>query len=227
MRTEYGRFAWINGCRGGSTCRRSTRTCVACNRGLPRPATDARRRIGQADDLAAGRIGPAGINGDRAWVADGMTDGAQADEAMDIDTAGPETSGITRSTAIAQLCSWVAGTTTPNDIRLMEIRMTTEHDGSAVNKALTTRHLAMLRAVADGRAELTSSSIPDLYVDGRCCTDHAASALLIAAGLIDRADACDRETPAAGRVPARVTLAGAALLAELAAKGATAGRNAA
>lgn len=93
--------------------------------------------------------------------------------------------------------------------------MATEHAGSAINMALTTRHLAMLRAVAAGRAELTRSRIPDLYVDGRCCTDHAASALLITAGLIDRAGDGGRGTPAAGRVPARLTPAGAALLTEL------------
>jgi hypothetical protein len=96
--------------------------------------------------------------------------------------------------------------------------MATEPDGSAMNITLMTRHLAMLRAVAAGRAELTCSRIPDLYVDGRCCTDHAASALLITAGLIDRAGDCGREIPATGRVPARITPTGAALLTELAAQ---------
>lgn len=105
--------------------------------------------------------------------------------------------------------------------------MTTKPDGSVTNMALTTRHLAMLRAVASGRAELTCSRIPDLYVDGRCCTDHAASALLITTGLIDHASDYGRGSPATGRVPARVTPAGAALLAELAAQADIAGENAA
>jgi hypothetical protein len=105
--------------------------------------------------------------------------------------------------------------------------MATKPDGTAMNTALTTRHLAMLRAVADGRAELTCSRIPNLFVDGRCCTDHAASLLLITAGLIDRAGDCDRGTEALGRVPARVTPAGAALLTELAARADAAGESAA
>jgi hypothetical protein len=105
--------------------------------------------------------------------------------------------------------------------------MATKPDGLAMNMALTTRHLAMLRAVASGRAELTCSRIPDLYVDGRCCTDHAASALLIAAGLIDRASDCAPGSPATGRVPARVTPAGATLLAELATQADLAGESAA
>jgi hypothetical protein len=74
---------------------------------------------------------------------------------------------------------------------------------------LPARHLAMLRAVAAGRAELTWSRVPDLYVDGRCCTDHAASAALVAAGLV---------TPAGPgrlgqRVPARLTPAASTVLA--------------
>jgi hypothetical protein len=73
---------------------------------------------------------------------------------------------------------------------------------------LAARHLAMLRAVAAGRAELTCSNVPDLFVDGRCCTDHAASALLVTAGLIAPA-----MTGRSGeRVPARLTLAAAPLL---------------
>lgn len=105
--------------------------------------------------------------------------------------------------------------------------MATNPDGPVTNTALTTRHLAMLRAVAAGRAELTCSRSPNLYVDGRCCTDHAASVLLITAGLIDRAGDCGREIPATGRVPARVTPAGAALLAQLAARAGGAGESAA
>lgn len=105
--------------------------------------------------------------------------------------------------------------------------MVMKPDGSAMKMALTTRHLAMLRAVAAGRAELTWSRLPDLYVDGRCCTDHAASALLITAGLIDRATDCGRGALTTGRVPARLTPAGAALLSELATQADTEGESAA
>jgi len=74
------------------------------------------------------------------------------------------------------------------------------------------RHRAMLRAVAAGRAELTCSRCPDLFVDGRCCTDHAASALLVALGLVAAASS---GCPGA-RVPARVTASGRAVLNDLA-----------
>jgi hypothetical protein len=119
----------------------------------------------------------------------------------------------------------------------MELKWLRNPDGSAMNMALTTRHLAMLRAVAAGRAELTCSRIPDLYVDGRCCTDHTASALLITAGLIDgatdnratdnRATDRGRGIPTTGRVPARLTPAGTALLAELTAQADAVGESAA
>jgi len=67
----------------------------------------------------------------------------------------------------------------------------------------------MLRAVAGGRAELTTSCEPDLYVDGLCCCDHAAAAELVRAGLVRAA------TPAgiSGRAPAGLTDAGRLALA--------------
>ena len=77
---------------------------------------------------------------------------------------------------------------------------------------LSARHLAMLRAVAAGRAELTCSRCPDLFVDGRCCTDHAASALLVALGLVAAAGS---GCPGA-RVPACVTASGRVVLNDLA-----------
>lgn len=70
------------------------------------------------------------------------------------------------------------------------------------------RHLAMLRAVAAGRAELTASRVPDLYVDGRCCTDHTASVDLVTAGLITTT----MPGRPGARVPARLTPAGVAVL---------------
>jgi hypothetical protein len=75
---------------------------------------------------------------------------------------------------------------------------------------LAARHLAMLHAVAAGRAELTVSQVPDLIVDGRCCCDHTASADLVACGLVAGA----APGVLGGRVPARLTSAGAAVLAE-------------
>lgn len=47
----------------------------------------------------------------------------------------------------------------------------------------THRALAMLRAVAEGRAELSSGSEPDLYVDGLPC-DYVTAHELAHAGLI-------------------------------------------
>ena len=76
---------------------------------------------------------------------------------------------------------------------------------------LCARHVAMLRAVAAGRAEVTWSRVPDLYVDGRCCTDHAASALLVRAGLITAGD--PPRTCSDRRAAARLTDAGRVLLA--------------
>jgi hypothetical protein len=73
---------------------------------------------------------------------------------------------------------------------------------------LSPRQLAVLRAVAAGRAELTASQVPDVYVDGRCCTDHTVGGALTAAGLVAAAKA-----PLGSRVRARLTDRGAALLA--------------
>lgn len=73
---------------------------------------------------------------------------------------------------------------------------------------LSPRHLAMLRAVGAGRAELTTSCEPDLYVDGLCCCDHQATSDLVKTGLIEA-------TVPAGigqRVAARLTDAGRAKL---------------
>lgn len=66
------------------------------------------------------------------------------------------------------------------------------------------RARALLRAVAAGRAEMTLSSEPDLFVDGLACCDQHTAHLLAHAGLI---------RPAHGgavgdRVPAVITGAG-------------------
>lgn len=75
---------------------------------------------------------------------------------------------------------------------------------------LAARHVAMLRAVAAGRAELTCSRAPDLIVDGRWCCDHAASAALVDLGLV----AAAASGVLGARVPARLTAAGAEVLTE-------------
>lgn len=75
--------------------------------------------------------------------------------------------------------------------------------------AASGRELALLRAVAAGRAQMTVSCEPDLTIDGlNCCDQHAAHGLSHA-GLI-----CPGAVGVLGsRVPAALTSAGAALLA--------------
>ncbi|MGI5130635.1 hypothetical protein ACQEVB_27780 [Pseudonocardia sp. CA-107938] len=74
---------------------------------------------------------------------------------------------------------------------------------------LTARDRAILAAVAAGGAELVWGSEPDLYLDGRCCSDQAAVHRLVRRGLIAPATAC-----AVGhRVAATVTAAGQSQLA--------------
>lgn len=74
--------------------------------------------------------------------------------------------------------------------------------------ALSHRDRAILRAVAGGTAELIVSVEPDLFLDGRCCSDQLAARRLARAGLISAAG------PAASgqRVLARLTPAGHRLL---------------
>ncbi|MBP2329562.1 hypothetical protein JOF56_009947 [Kibdelosporangium banguiense] len=74
---------------------------------------------------------------------------------------------------------------------------------------LSRRELAMLRAIAAGRATITCSCAPDLFIDGLPCCDQSASRHLAHAGLV-------RATIAAkvGQlVPAELTGVGHALLA--------------
>jgi hypothetical protein len=52
------------------------------------------------------------------------------------------------------------------------------------NQRATGRELAMLRAVAAGRAELVCSCEPDLYVDGLCCCDQYTAHQLARRGLL-------------------------------------------
>lgn len=74
---------------------------------------------------------------------------------------------------------------------------------------LSHRDRAILRAVGVGSAELVVGSEPDLFLDGRCCSDQPAAHRLAHAGLIVAAAAA-----ATGqRVPARLTAAGRAVTA--------------
>ncbi|WP_199434489.1 hypothetical protein [Qaidamihabitans albus] len=70
------------------------------------------------------------------------------------------------------------------------------------------RTLAMLRAVAAGRAHVSCSSEPDLFVDGVPCCDQFAAHALAREGLVRPA----RPGRVGQRVPAALTDAGRALL---------------
>lgn len=66
------------------------------------------------------------------------------------------------------------------------------------------RSLAMLRAIAHGRAEMSLSCEPDLFVDGLPCCDQFAAHQLSHGGLVEPA----RLGLLGQRVPARLTPAG-------------------
>ncbi|MFD9965067.1 hypothetical protein [Amycolatopsis sp. NPDC058986] len=74
---------------------------------------------------------------------------------------------------------------------------------------LSHRDRAILKAVAAGRAELSCSCEPDLFVDGLSCCDQAAARALTHAGYI----APCMSSTAGRRVPAQITAAGTAALA--------------
>lgn len=69
----------------------------------------------------------------------------------------------------------------------------------------------MLRAVAAGRAELTHSCEPDLFVDGLACCDQYTAHLLTRAGLVRPAQSGGGWLPGQ-RVPAELTPAGRAVI---------------
>jgi hypothetical protein len=70
------------------------------------------------------------------------------------------------------------------------------------------RALAMLRAVDEGRAQLTCSQEPDLFIDGVSCCDQFTAHTLAHDGLIAPA-----HSGAIGqRVPATLTAAGLAAI---------------
>lgn len=72
----------------------------------------------------------------------------------------------------------------------------------------TRRELAMLRAVAAGRAQVSCSCEPDMFVDGLPCCDQVAARALVRAGLVRPA----RLGVVGERVPAALTVAGLAAL---------------
>src|SRR6059058_520543 len=77
--------------------------------------------------------------------------------------------------------------------------------GSGVE--LTHRAMAMLRAVAAGRAQMSCSCEPDLFIDGFACCDQMTAHALAHGGYLRPA-----VDSAAGRVPAELTDAGRAAL---------------
>lgn len=69
---------------------------------------------------------------------------------------------------------------------------------------LSYRALAMLRAIAAGRAEMICSAEPDLFFDGLACCDQITAHALTRQGLI-----CPVRLGLAGqKVPAQLTAAG-------------------
>ncbi|KZB83155.1 hypothetical protein [Amycolatopsis regifaucium] len=83
--------------------------------------------------------------------------------------------------------------------------MTPDHE-------LSLRELAILRAVASGRAEITCSSEPDLFIDGLpCCDQYTAHGLAHRALIVPA-----RPGPVGHRVQARLTAAAAGIMGEAA-----------
>lgn len=78
--------------------------------------------------------------------------------------------------------------------------------GSGVE--LTHRAMAMLRAVAAGRAQMSCSCEPDLFIDGFACCDQMTAHALAHGGYLRPA-----AENATGRVAAELTEAGRAAVA--------------
>lgn len=79
---------------------------------------------------------------------------------------------------------------------------------STTSGGLSQRALAILRAAAGGRAEMTCSCEPDLFIDGLACCDQVTARLLAHLRLIGPA----RPGPIGVRVPVRLTDAGRRML---------------
>lgn len=81
-------------------------------------------------------------------------------------------------------------------------------NGHEIEAGINCRIVAMLRAVSAGRAELSLSSEPDLFVDGLACSDQPAAHTLVRTGLIRAA----RPGRFGEHVPAILTSQGRAVL---------------
>jgi len=68
------------------------------------------------------------------------------------------------------------------DTRDGQLRSQTPAGGG--ERLLSHRDRAILRAVGRGRAEIVVGAEPDLFLDGRCCSDQMAAHRLVRAGLI-------------------------------------------
>lgn len=80
-----------------------------------------------------------------------------------------------------------------------------------LSESLNNRAVSMLRAVVAGRAQISCSSEPDLFIDNVPCCDQYTAHMLAHAGLIEAA-----VTGGVGQVvPAQLTSAGEAALADV------------
>jgi hypothetical protein len=76
------------------------------------------------------------------------------------------------------------------------------------SEALNNRAISMLRAVVAGRAQISCSSEPDLFIDNMPCCDQYTAHMLAHAGLIEPAS----EGGVGELVPAQLTTDGEAAL---------------
>lgn len=84
-------------------------------------------------------------------------------------------------------------------------------EGNAEQVAYSHRTVAMLRAIAAGRADMTHSAEPDLFIDGLPCCDQFAAHELTHHGLVYPS----QPGQIGQRVPARLTATGLGLVAGL------------
>ena len=120
---------------------------------------------------------------------------------------------IYRST-LPQVAAAIAGddgaTYASGDVAISHhVQLEASVEGIPGTATLTGRDRAILRAVAAGGAELLIGAEPDLLLDDRCSCDQVAAHRLAHRGLI----APTRTAAVGQRVPACLTLAGAARLA--------------
>jgi hypothetical protein len=90
--------------------------------------------------------------------------------------------------------------------------LTTVSTTAPAHVRLSWREFAMLRAIAAGRADITCSCEPDLFIDGLACCDQSAAHHLARAGLVRATSPAE----VGQRVPAELTNPGCAVLATLA-----------